>query len=109
MTVWVVHPVTQDISAAAQYGEIKYITDRYVYPDELEKRDTDEWLPTLVLEKLRWTALHFDDPGRHYLLIVGDQLLLAQAIAYLARSGSFDVLRYDREAKGYYPVRIEGR
>lgn len=104
MTVWVVHPVAQDISAAAQYGEIKYITDRYVYPDELDdKRVGGETLPEPVLAKLHDVAMNFETM-KDFVMIAGDQLSLAQLLMYLAGHGGVRVLRYDREAKGYYPV-----
>lgn len=106
MTVWVVHPVKDDLSAAHQYGEIRYITDGYVHADELD----GDRLPASVMEKIS-TALWAFDSNTDYFLIAGDHLQLVQVAAALAdyTYGSFRVLRYDRQANGYFPVTIVTR
>lgn len=104
MTVWVVHPVKDDLSAALQYGEIKYITEGYVHGDELEQEDK---IPKPVAMKLFNAARDFDS-FKDYFLIVGDHLQIVQFTANLvAYRGAFRVLRYDRQAQGYFPVFIE--
>lgn len=108
MTVWVVHPVRDDLSAAQHYGALKYITDGYVYPDQLD----GEYIPDVVMGKLNAAAnlSHGFKPKTDYLLIAGDHLQLVQFTAILsvlhARDG-FNVLRYDRDAAGYLPVHIQ--
>jgi len=53
-------------------------------------------------------AIRAFDPGRDYLLLVGDHIQVAALCAGLgARYGAFTVLRYDRQARGYVPVRIQ--
>lgn len=104
MTVWVVHPVKEDLSAAKQYGEIRYITGGYVHQDEL----VDGLLPLAMRERFLDMSLVFNR-DTDYLLIVGDHLQIVQATVFLAvrfSGRTFKVLRYDREAKGYYPVSV---
>ena len=109
-TVWVLHPVREDISAAAQHGTVRYIVDadvegrngRYVYGDELTE---DGLLPVEVTKRLREAAINFED--HDLLLIAGDHLQLVQMTYFLTLQWSqFKVLRYDRDAKGYWPAVI---
>lgn len=103
MTVWAVHRVRElDISQASTYGEVEYINGRYVYADEIQ----NTLLPDKVQSKLEWAADKFN-AGHDFMLIAGDHLQLVSLAALLAdRWGSFRVLRYDREAGGYFPVTI---
>lgn len=105
MTVWVVHPVKEDLSAALQYGDIQYINGRYVNADELQ---ADGRLPQGFLDNMRRVAEEFK-PHKDYLLIAGDHLQLIQMAATLTGiwGRGWHVLRYDRQAKGYYPVKME--
>lgn len=106
MTVWAMHPVKDDLSAALPYGELRFITKGYVHGDELEKVGDVEWLPRPALDKLRDAAREFS-PTTDWLLIVGDHLQLVQFVALLSQNYSeFGVLRYDRQAEGYLAVEI---
>lgn len=97
MTVWAVSPTANDVSAAAEYGDVKYINTRYVYGDEIEKEE----LPAELKASMTVAALEFD-PLRDYLLLMGDHLQLAAFAAELSYCGhNFRVLRWDRQAKGY--------
>ena len=103
MTVWAVHRVKElDISQASKYGEVDYINSRYVYADEIDKT----LLPEKVRSRLERATDQFD-PDHDFMLIAGDHLQLVFLSALLAnRWGEFKVLRYDREAGGYFPVTI---
>lgn len=101
--VYAVHPVKDDVRSAETFGEIVYLNDRYVYPDELG--DGGE-LPAVVMSKLTEGANDFE-PTLDYLLLVGDHVQQAFLIYKLAQLGkSFRLLRYDRQARGYVPVQI---
>lgn len=101
--VWVVHPVKDDIRAALRFGNIRYIGDRYVYPDELGE---DGQMPGDTVCPIYAAASNFD-PELDYLLLVGDQVQVAAMSAVLFKLKSrFRVLRYDRQAAGYVPVLI---
>lgn len=103
--VFVVHPVLDNITAAAQYGQFQYVCKRYVYPDEIE----GELLPDGVKTKIEEAARSYR-PGLDYVLLVGDHLqivALVWAVSKLHRG--LTVLRYDRKAGGYYPVWITGQ
>jgi len=101
--VWVVHPTKDDISSAAVFGTITFITDRYVYGDEIRN---DGGLPPYVHHRLKQAALDFDHTTDK-VLIVGDHLQVVTLCAMLGSLGhDFTVLRYDRKVPGYYPVII---
>lgn len=106
MTVLAVHPVhDKDLTGALRYGEVSYINNRYVYADEL---GDDGSLPDEPHRRLLAAAGHFD-PARDYMLIAGDHLqMVALAAALGRRCEAFNALRYDREARGYVSVKIEG-
>lgn len=110
MTVWVLHPVEHDLSAAEEFGTIRYIADRYVYIDQLGENGE---LPRENNMRLDAVASQFDT-GKDYFLLVGDQLQSAVFIAKLIYHHldewigcSFRVLRYDKKAGGYAPVLIQ--
>lgn len=106
-TVWVVNHIKDDVSRAAKYGDLKYVNLKYVYPDELETFNGDNWIPTAVRVSLRNTVTEFD-PASDYLLIAGDHLQLVLFSAMLGRRRlRFRVLRWDRQAEGYVPVTIQ--
>lgn len=103
MTVWVVHPVKEDLSSALVFGEIRYINSRYVTADELTP---DKQIPDGFWSNLHKASLEFNEDS-DYMLIAGDHLQLVQFAALLAEEiGEYSVLRYDRHAQGYYPVKI---
>lgn len=106
--VWVVHPVKEDISSAQRWGTLKFINNSgYVYPDQLERGNGEEWhLPMELRSKIRDFVINFNANG-DALLIVGDQLQIAAAVAALGGAHrAFTVLRYDRQAAGYIPVTL---
>lgn len=103
MTVFVVHPITgNDIADAKRFGELVFVNDRFVYSDEIE----DQKIPASVVRNIQRAANRFQ-PLNDYLLIAGDHLQLLQFGAELYRAhGQFDVLRWERQASAYLPVRI---
>jgi len=111
MTVFVVHPVRDDISQALRFGELRYVTKGYVYGDELdntyeESPNIGDWcLPADDRQALYAAAAGFN-PSVDYLLIAGDHLQLVAFVAMLAARGSFRVLRFDRKISDYIPVLI---
>lgn len=130
MAVYVVHPVSDDISRALKFGELRYINKRYVYGDELEQvRHTPQAgvldfdptirIPESVTYHYNWTvpfemqrklvdAARVFNAETDYLLIAGDHLQLLVMTAALARvyHRGFMVLRYDRKISDYIPVRV---
>lgn len=102
MTVFVVNMITDDVSRAQAFGDLKYVNIRYVYGDEL---DGDQLPAAFLIDIARHVELF--DPERDYLLIAGDHLQLVQMAALLGKKFKrFRVLRWDRQAKGYIPVTI---
>lgn len=107
MTVYLVNPAgaTLDLSGAKQYGDLRYANVRFVYADEID----DEALPVAAERNLLQKVDSFD-PETDYFLIAGDDLQLVAMAAMLgARHPWFRVLRWDRQAKGYYVVKIQTR
>lgn len=103
MTVYFVHPIDDDVSSARQYGEIKTINYRFVFPDELQ---ADGQLPPIFISKMANAVAEFN-PDQDFLAIAGDQLQVAFMSAALAvLFAQFRLLRYDRQARGYVPVTI---
>jgi hypothetical protein len=101
MTVWLVNSVKDDTSAALKWGEIRWISPRYIYGDEL---DEDGNIPPDFYVGMQSAANAFN-PTDDYLLIAGDHLQLVTMAAMLGtRHPKFRVLRYDRQAQGYLPV-----
>lgn len=104
--VFAVHPVREDISAAFQYGEIYYINKSYVYPDQLVGEDQE--LPAPVTDALDAAADEFNHET-DYFLIIGDHLQLMEfSVCLAAVKPYFKVLRFDRQAAGYVPVKLLG-
>ena len=103
--VWLVHPIDkQDTSSANQFGEFVYINHRFIYADQILP---DLSINSSFLDHMWCAALDFDT-DEDYLLMAGDHLQVAQMCVYLGQVwGRFNVLRYDRIAKGYFPVRMD--
>jgi hypothetical protein len=102
--VYVPHPVLDDIGSAEQWGRLKFINDRYIYPDEVD--DTGQ-IPTLFYSRMLAAVSEFNPED--YLLIVGDHLQLVYLSALLGRAlPRFKVLRYVKAATGYMPVHLTG-
>lgn len=103
MTVYAVSATKNDSHESVVYGDLSYINHRYVYMDELD----GDCFPEAVKQSINRFADAFD-PDRDYLLIAGDHLQLVAASAALgARYSSFKVLRWDRYANGYVPVKVQ--
>jgi len=99
-TVWAVNPTNDDISDAERYGEIRYVSAKYLFADEID----DERIPSPTDYSIDEAARRFNSE-RDYLLIVGDHLQLVAMAAKLSRYHSkFRVLRYDRKERAYFPV-----
>lgn len=103
MTVFIVHPLDKiDVEKSAQWGQPYYINDRYVTADRLEGED----LPREFHRHLARAARDFRKET-DFLLIAGDHLQIVAFSALLSiKCQYFRVLRWDRQAEGYYPVRI---
>lgn len=112
MTVFVLHPVKDDLTAALSFGELKYLHTSYIFPDQLEPRGS--WgqgfrtfgLPVSWYAKMEEHARAFE-PEKDFLLMVGDHLqLLAFAALLAAWNEVFAVLRYDRDSGQYLPIDV---
>lgn len=104
MTVFVVNEITDDISAAEQWGPIRYVNHRYINGDELDDKNR---IPQEFEQNMLNAAQQFN-PDADYLLIVGDHLqIVAFSVILAGEKPHFNVLRWDRREKAYYPVRIE--
>lgn len=101
----VAHEVRDDISPAAQYGRVRYVNGRYVHADECDEATGE--IPLGFLARMEEAVVSFD-PATDYLVIVGDHLQVAILAAMLgARYDRFRLLRYDRQARGYFPVTVD--
>ena len=101
---WVVHPLNAvDISAASEWGSVRYVNNRYVYPDEL---DNDNRIPKDFMDRLKSAADEFD-PESDSLIMVGDHVQVAALVYYLSTlRKTFRLLRFDRHVGRYVPVTI---
>jgi len=101
--VWVVHPVHGvDISAASEWGTVRYINARYVYPDELDDSNN---IPKDFADRIECAAGEFSDGDS--IVMIGDHVQVVMLIYKLASRGkSFPLLRFDRQVGGYVPVQI---
>lgn len=106
MTVYVVNKTKhEDTSPAQAFGELEYVNFNYIFADQIAP---DGSLPAQFVEYMAKAADRYD-PERDYVLIVGDHLQLIAFTSMLAvRYSHYRALRYDREAGGYYPVRVNG-
>lgn len=102
--VWVVHPVHGvDISPASEWGTVRYINSRYVYPDELDNSNN---IPRDFHDRLEEAACAFKEGDS--LVMIGDHVQVVTLVYKLASKGkSFPMLRYDRQVERYVPVRID--
>lgn len=101
--VFIPNMVRQDLTAARQWGELRFVNEKYVYPDELQENGR---LPQDTSRLLHEAAQEFD-PYEDYLLIVGDHWQVVEMSALLGRMYEFfKVLRWDRQAEGYVPATI---
>ena len=108
-TVWVVHPVSVDVSAARVWGSVAYVSQGgYIYTDELTKTASDYFLPPVRASRDAIDMMSKFDPLKDYVLIAGDHLQMMIVTAKLTRLfDKFVALRYDRKAEGYVPVLIQ--
>lgn len=107
MTVYVVTELRNprlNIKPAEKFGEIIYVNKFYVYGDEL---DDEKRLPDNVRAPL-WRLAKKFNPSNDYLLIAGDEVQMLQAAAAIGSVCPwFFVLRWDRKANEYIPIRIQ--
>ena len=130
MTVFIVHPVRDDLSPALKFGDFRFINQRYINADELDRappyytRSYTDFAPDLVdplaitTVEYTWTIPHSFNrnmsdaaldfvPATDYLLIAGDHLqIVAMTGVLFSWFPSFSVLRYDRRINEYIPVRL---
>lgn len=105
--VFVAHDskVTLDRDVASAFGEITFVNHRYIFNDDIS--DTGH-PPSGFIDNMRQAVSQFN-PEDDYLMIAGDQLqVLMLAVALSRAYGQFKVLRWDRQAEGYYPVVVRG-
>lgn len=101
MTVYVTQFMPKrDFTPASNYGNISYLFEKSVYPDEVEKWD---------LNKIAREKLEDFDAETDYLLLSGDPVIIHLTSGILAEMGieSYKVLKWDKETKMYYPVLLE--
>lgn len=102
MSVFVPTRIKEDLTQVGEYGLVQYVCQYYVHADELD----GETLPEDVRVRIEATARVFR-PDQDYMLLAGDHLLIAALSVALFRYHQwFRILRWDRQAKGYYVVRI---
>lgn len=106
--IYVVHPIRNtdrvNITPALSWGELRFINKQYLFADDLD----DDHPPQPMLDALRRCADVFN-PKLDFVLIAGDHAQLVIFGAMLAvRHPYFRMLRYDRQAQAYYPVRVPG-
>jgi hypothetical protein len=117
VTVFVLHPVKDDLTPALHFGRLKFLHTGYLFPDQLDNAADASGSPRFFTyappadwrAKMEAHAAAFD-PRCDYLLMVGDHLQLLAFTALLAvRHPWFTALRYSRESNGYLPVRISAQ
>lgn len=88
----------KDLLSAADYGEV-----RILLPPERQVT----FSPGPVVHDLDSKLSDFSDSD--YLVLVGDPVAIGIACAVAARwnNGRFNVLKWDRFERRYYPIRIE--
>lgn len=103
--VYVVTPMqSQDLSPLRNFGKLRFVNHKFAYADELNR---DLSLPEALWSPLDLAAQEFD-PERDYVAIAGDHLQVVQLVALIAQRGEpFKVLRWDRQAGGYFPVLVD--
>lgn len=92
----------KDLSAALKFGDPVIVYKYSFYPDTAGKREEKVLRHALrVLDKF--------NEGTDYLLLVGDQALVAVAVAALVMLGKTKVkmLKYDRRLRDYYVINLD--
>lgn len=103
-TVWIVHPLTLDLLPAQRWGQIRFINSGYLEASFLAEHGK---LPKDPAERILGAATEFDKLT-DYVLFAGDHVQLMQFCFFLAEQGKeFQMLRWDRESEGYYPVKMQ--
>lgn len=85
-----------NVAPALDHGEVVVL-----YPPQTSFVET-----RLLLDQLDTALRGYDADAGDCLLPLGDPVVFACAIAVLARRGPFQLLRYDKFAKGYVSVWI---
>jgi len=104
--VWMIHPVPNiDVADAKRFGSINYVSPKgeYLFGDEVEDLAIPEFKRREMLACVGdW------DPNNDFLLLAGDHAQLIILGAMLARRYSyFYMLRYDRQTRSYFPLRVD--
>lgn len=101
-TVYVPHSDGRfDLSDARRFGELKVLFTKELFPDDAAER-----MPNVLREA--YGQLGDFDPGTDYLVLVGAPVYSALCTYVLGDMGKTPVrmLRFDREAQGYYEIKI---
>lgn len=104
MTVYTVHELRPEHEAnMADWGTVVPVNYRFIFPDELGK---DGSLPPAFINSMERCARNFR-PGVDYVVLSGDQLQIAAFCSILShRHGWYNVLKYERREKAYFPAMI---
>jgi hypothetical protein len=99
MTVFVVQEAEgRNVTSARRFGSLEVL---------LEPRTNIQITPAPAVRRIRQRLSKFDDDD--YLLLMGDPAAigLACAIAASINQGRFNLLKWDRQERDYYPVAVD--
>jgi len=86
---------------AERYGNLVSLIERDVFPDDAQER-------VATIQNIMKAKLVSFNPAKDFLLLVGDPVAIAVAVLVLScYTLQFNCLKYDRENKEYYEVRLE--
>jgi len=104
--VWMIHPVANiNITDARRFGTICYVSPQgdYLFGDEVE----DLAIPEFKRREMQFCVDEWN-PDNDFLLLAGDHAQLIILGAMLAKRYSrFYMLRFDRNTRGYFPLRVD--
>ena len=86
-----------NIMGAAQYGNLKFL---------LDERSQIIFSPGPLIFKLRSALRHFKPTD--YLLLTGDPAIIGVTCSIVSEytNGKFNLLKWDKQEKRYYPIEI---
>lgn len=97
-----------DLDPALKYGPVEFVNDRFVFADETVG-DLNE-LPPAFLNNMAGAVERFAPETDYLLICPGDHLQYVALAAMLGYAYDwFQVLRWDRRERAYYPVTIRFR
>lgn len=90
-----------DFTKAKRFGDLKPVAAGDVFPDNAEERSAE------VLRIVEALFQDFD-PDQDYVLLTGDPIIMAITCLYIGSQFPQEVnfLKWDRENKEYYPVKL---